>query len=71
MRGDNNGSVYTGNPIVNGEANEDALSDSYRGCADVCPALFDPVCARKGNVFRTFGNECELQRFNCKSGQGE
>ncbi|KAG0274154.1 hypothetical protein BGZ95_010051 [Linnemannia exigua] len=36
-------------------------------CLEVCPDVYDPLCAKNSKGFRkTFGNECELAVFNCK-----
>ncbi|XP_026273178.1 U-Kazal-Dg21.2-like [Frankliniella occidentalis] len=48
------------------EEEQDTLAEPYK-CPDVCAALFDPVCAQLGRRYRTFGNKCELRRYNCKN----
>ena len=30
----------------------------------ICAAIYDPVCGQKGNLKRTFGNDCEARRDN-------
>ncbi|XP_050547594.1 PI-actitoxin-Avd5a-like [Daktulosphaira vitifoliae] len=38
-------------------------------CPDICPTIFEPVCAFNvcTKVYKTFGNECELKRSNCQN----
>ncbi|KAF9152448.1 hypothetical protein BG015_005244 [Linnemannia schmuckeri] len=37
-------------------------------CADACPAVYQPVCAKvQSGKTKTFGNKCELSAFNCKN----
>ncbi|XP_052130165.1 uncharacterized protein LOC113213210 [Frankliniella occidentalis] len=35
-----------------------------------CLAVFEPVCATFRGLLRTFGNDCELRRYICASGEG-
>ncbi|XP_068082595.1 vasotab-like [Anabrus simplex] len=38
-------------------------------CAKSCPTRHEPICARQGSSGKkTFGNQCELDRYNCKYG---
>ncbi|KAF8935605.1 hypothetical protein BGZ47_009827 [Haplosporangium gracile] len=37
-------------------------------CGTVCPAVYQPVCAKHPNGdLQTFGNRCEMSIFNCKN----
>ncbi|KAF9908110.1 hypothetical protein EC991_010238 [Linnemannia zychae] len=36
-------------------------------CSSVCPAVFQPVCAKaKTGLNKSFSNACELKNYNCK-----
>ncbi|XP_055908643.1 U-Kazal-Dg21.2-like [Eupeodes corollae] len=35
----------------------------------VCMALFQPVCGSYNGKFMTFGNECEMERHICTTGE--
>lgn len=39
---------------------------AFAVCPEICPAVYDPVCGRSGNVYVRFGNACELNVYNCK-----
>ncbi|GAB0086035.1 vasotab-like [Sergentomyia squamirostris] len=34
-------------------------------CPIICPADYLPICADVGGNHQTFGNECEMQYYNC------
>ncbi|XP_068083334.1 agrin [Anabrus simplex] len=39
-------------------------------CPDVCPLIFEPVCAASNtHPAHTFSNRCFLQMYNCKNNQ--
>ncbi|XP_073819386.1 kazal-type protease inhibitor m1 [Musca autumnalis] len=35
-------------------------------CPQICPALYAPLCATDGKMFKEFSNECELKASNCR-----
>ncbi|XP_059218567.1 enhancer of split M1 protein [Stomoxys calcitrans] len=35
-------------------------------CPQICPALYAPVCATDGKIFKEFSNSCELKSSNCR-----
>lgn len=40
-------------------------------CPEICPDIFTPVCANDGQEIRTFSNECYMEAYNCRSGDGK
>lgn len=34
-------------------------------CDVVCLAVVDPVCGYNGKIYKSFGNDCEMNRENC------
>ncbi|CAD7081291.1 unnamed protein product [Hermetia illucens] len=34
-------------------------------CDIACLAVFDPVCGYNGKIYKSFGNDCEMNRENC------
>lgn len=40
-------------------------SDSEE-CPLVCPALYSPLCASNGKIFKEFDNACQLKVSNCR-----
>ncbi|XP_075145351.1 kazal-type protease inhibitor m1 [Haematobia irritans] len=35
-------------------------------CPQICPALYAPICATDGKIFKEFSNTCELKSSNCR-----
>ncbi|XP_061400348.1 enhancer of split M1 protein [Musca vetustissima] len=35
-------------------------------CPQICPALYAPLCASNGKIYKEFSNECELKASNCR-----
>ncbi|CAD7081206.1 unnamed protein product [Hermetia illucens] len=45
-------------------------ASAQRGCSNICPAVYQPVCARVGRTLRTFSNNCALSAYNCSNRPG-
>nr|ATU82764.1 secreted Kazal protein [Pristhesancus plagipennis] len=37
---------------------------SKPGCSELCPTIYQPVCAKMGSRYKTFGNECAVEKEN-------
>ncbi|XP_005188061.2 enhancer of split M1 protein [Musca domestica] len=35
-------------------------------CPQICPALYAPLCATDGKMYKEFSNPCELKASNCR-----
>ncbi|KAG9070475.1 hypothetical protein KI688_008011 [Linnemannia hyalina] len=54
------------NPTATFKLVASAACPATLGCADACPAVYQPVCAKlQSGKSKTFGNQCELSAFNC------
>lgn len=41
-------------------------AEEVDNCPQICPALYAPVCATDGKIFKEFSNDCELKTSNCR-----
>ena len=39
-------------------------------CQEWCTEEYTPLCASNGENLKTFGNNCELTRYNCQNNEG-
>ncbi|XP_065371823.1 enhancer of split M1 protein [Calliphora vicina] len=47
-------------------AASNSVSADQQDCPIVCPALYAPLCATNGKLFKEFDNTCELRASNCR-----
>lgn len=43
-----------------------SVSTDQEECPQICPALYSPLCATNGKVYKEFSNACELKASNCR-----
>jgi hypothetical protein len=43
---------------------------SLPSCQEICTEEYTPLCASNGDDLKTFGNLCELERYNCQNNAG-
>lgn len=49
-----------------GSLNANSVSADQEVCPQICPALYAPICATDGKIFKEFSNSCELKASNCR-----
>ncbi|XP_030376245.1 enhancer of split M1 protein [Scaptodrosophila lebanonensis] len=42
------------------------VSNNEEDCPSVCAAVYRPVCATDGKIFKEFANACDLKVSNCR-----
>ena len=47
-------------------ATADSVNSDSEDCPSVCPALYAPLCASNGKIFKEFDNACQLKDSNCR-----
>lgn len=47
------------------------ISSEPQECPQMCPKLFDPVCASNGKEAKLFYSECHMNMMNCNLKTGE
>ncbi|KAM7360212.1 kazal-type protease inhibitor m1 [Cochliomyia hominivorax] len=43
-----------------------SVSTDQEECPQICPALYAPLCATNGKIYKEFSNTCELKASNCR-----
>lgn len=43
-----------------------SVSTDDDNCPLICPALYGPLCAWNGRMYKEFINECEMKVSNCR-----
>nr|XP_016944703.2 uncharacterized protein LOC108020830 [Drosophila suzukii] len=43
--------------------------ECQKQCADICPAIYQPVSGTYKGELRNFGNECEKRAHTCRTGE--
>ncbi|KAI8129439.1 hypothetical protein FF38_11429 [Lucilia cuprina] len=43
-----------------------SVATDEQDCPIVCPALYAPLCATNGKLYKEFDNSCELKASNCR-----